>query len=206
MDGSSAAFVAGIDSVGIRVQSAPRRAIRIVKEVMVEHDGKRVRLKPADSSVFSGQIDFKHPAIGSQYHETVLYNGNFRHELAEARTFGFAEEVEAMRKMGLARGGSLDNAIVLDSDKVLNVEGLRFDDEFIRHKLLDAVGDLYLAGGPIIGAYEGFKAGHAMNNAILHELFAHPDAYVMVDQFDEQSTVQTPAPVLASAARASVAA
>jgi UDP-3-O-[3-hydroxymyristoyl] N-acetylglucosamine deacetylase len=135
--------------------------------------------------VFCGRIDFNHPAIGNQYRETVLYNGNFRHELAEARTFGFAEEVEAMRKMGLAQGGSLDNAIVLDRDKVLNAEGLRFKDEFIRHKLLDAVGDLFLAGGPIIGAYDGLRAGHAMNNAVLHELFAHPDAYMIVDLYDD---------------------
>ncbi len=206
MDGSSAAFVAGIDRAGVRAQSAPRRAIRILKEVVIEQDGKRVRLKPAESSVFGGQIDFRHPAIGSQYFEATLFNGNFRHELAEARTFGFAEEVEAMRKMGLARGGSLDNAIVLDNDKVLNEDGLRFADEFIRHKLLDAVGDLYLAGGPIIGAYEGFKAGHAMNNAILHELFARPDAYVLVDQFGDEDAAPAPVPALLAAARVPVAA
>ncbi len=122
MDGSSAPFVARIDACGTRVQMSPRRAIKILKEVTVEQDGKRVTLKPSDGSVFAGEIDFRHPSIGSQSFETRLYNGNFRHDLAEARTFGFAEEVEAMRKMGLARGGSLDNAIVLDPSGVLNAD------------------------------------------------------------------------------------
>lgn len=198
MDGSSAPFVERFDAVGVLAQSAPRRAIRVLKEVSVTQDGKRVRLSPSDSSAFVGQIEFNHPAIGSQFFETKLYNGNFRHDLASARTFGFAHEVEAMRKMGLARGGSLDNAIVLDDMKVLNQDGLRFADEFIRHKLLDAVGDLYLAGGPILGVYEGFKAGHALNNAILHELFATPGAWAYVDVFEDA------APVIAPVSTASV--
>ncbi len=188
MDGSSAPFVALIDEAGVRAQALPRRAIKVLREVSVEQDGKRATLKPAEGSVFAGEIDFRHPAIGVQSFETHLYNGNFRHDLAEARTFGFVEEVEALRKMGLARGGSLDNAIVLDRETVLNAEGLRFADEFIRHKLLDAVGDLYLAGGPILGAYEGTKAGHALNNAILRELFATPGAWVLVDQYGEEAS------------------
>jgi UDP-3-O-[3-hydroxymyristoyl] N-acetylglucosamine deacetylase len=182
MDGSSVAFIEAIDRAGIRVQNASRRAIKILKEISVEQDGKRVSLKPGVGSVFSGQIDFAHPSIGSQSFATTLYNGNFRHDLASARTFGFADEVETMRKLGLARGGSLDNAILLDTSTVLNKDGLRFEDEFIRHKLLDAVGDLFLAGAPIIGTYEGFKAGHALNNAILHELFATPDAWMFVEE------------------------
>ncbi len=192
MDGSSAPFVERFDAVGVTAQSAPRRAIRVLKEVSVTQDGKRVRLSPSDSSAFVGQIEFNHPAIGSQFFETKLYNGNFRHDLAAARTFGFAHEVEAMRKAGLARGGSLDNAIVLDNTKVLNEDGLRFADEFIRHKLLDAVGDLYLAGGLILGTYEGFKAGHALNNAILHELFATPGAWAYVDVFEDTAPVMAP--------------
>lgn len=190
MDGSAAPFVERIDEVGVAVQSAPRRAIKILKEIIVEQDGKRVRLTPAKGSIFSGQIDFRHPVIGNQFFETSLVNGNFRHDLAEARTFGFAEEVEAMRALGLARGGSLDNAIVLDQGRVLNKDGLRFNNEFIRHKLLDAIGDLFLAGGPIIGAYEGFKAGHAINNEVLKALFATKDAWARVDQFMEEDAAE----------------
>ncbi len=194
MDGSSAPFVALIDEAGIRAQALPRRAIKILKEVTVEQDGKRATLKPSEGSVFAGEIDFAHPSIGKQSFETRLYNGNFRHDLAEARTFGFVEEVEALRKIGLARGGSLDNAIVLDRETVLNAGGLRFADEFIRHKLLDAVGDLYLAGGPILGAYEGTKAGHALNNAILRKLVATPGAWVVVDQYGEAEPLSNAQP------------
>ena len=181
MDGSSAPFVVALDEAGMQIQAAPRRAIRVLKEIIVEENGKRVCLSPGVGSSFSGQIEFNHPAIGKQFFTTCLVNGNFRHELAQARTFGFAEEVAALRASGLALGGSLENAIVLDRDYVMNAGGLRFADEFIRHKLLDAVGDLYLAGGPIIGAYEGFRAGHAMNNAVLRQLFATPDAWVRAD-------------------------
>lgn len=203
MDGSSAPFVEAIDDAGVQVQAAPRRAIRILKEVVVEEEGKRVRLSPAQGSVFAGQIDFRHPVIGSQFYETRLVNGNFRHELSEARTFGFLEEVEALRAIGLVRGGSTDNAIVLDKGRVLNDEGLRFSDEFIRHKLLDAVGDLFLAGGPILGAYEGYRAGHALNNAILRKLFADRDAWKMVDLFmDEEIDTRDTVPVAAHGAGA----
>ncbi len=128
---------------------------------MVEEGGKFARLRPAAESVFNGEIAFDHPAIGTQKRVITLMNGNFRHDIADSRTFGFLHEVEALRRHGLALGGSLDNAIVLDSDSIMNPGGLRHGDEFIRHKLLDAVGDLYLAGGPILGAYDGYKAGHA---------------------------------------------
>lgn len=188
MDGSAAPFVEVIDEAGIKVQSAPRRAIKILKEVSIEQDGKIVRLVPAIGSSFGGRIEFDHPSIGRQDYQIQLLNGNFRHNLADARTFGFAHEVEAMRRNGLALGGSLDNAIVLDQDKVLNDEGLRYYDEFIRHKLLDAIGDLYLAGAPILGAYEADKPGHAMNNAILRKLFATKDAYTIVDLFLDERT------------------
>jgi len=185
MDGSAEPFVALIEQAGTREQPMPRRAIQVLKEIVVEENGKIARLSPSNGSIFGGEIEFAHPSIGKQKYETRLVNGNFRHDIASARTFGFAHEVEAMRKAGLARGGSLDNAIVLSETSVLNIEGLRFDDEFIRHKLLDAIGDLYLAGGPILGAYDGFKAGHAMNNAVLRKLFATPDAWVKVDLFVE---------------------
>ena len=182
MDGSAMPFVEVIDQVGVREQNAAKRAIRVLKEVSVEYEGKRVTLAPAQGSVFSGEIEFNHADIGKQVFETKLVNGNFRHDIAQARTFGFLHEVEYMRSRGLALGGSMDNAIVLGQDKVLNPDGLRFSNEFIRHKLLDAIGDLYLAGGEIIGRYDGVKAGHAINNAILHELFSSDENWAYVEQ------------------------
>jgi len=186
MDGSAMPFVELMEQTGLRAQILPRRAIKVLKEISVEDDGRIVRLCPAEGSVFGGGIDFDHPEIGSQRFETRLLNGNFKHDLADSRTFGFLHEVEYMRKNGLALGGSLDNAIVLDGESVLNPEGLRHSDEFIRHKILDAVGDLYLAGGVILGAYEGHKAGHAINNAILHALFADESNWEIVDMFGEE--------------------
>ena len=183
MDGSAMPFVEMIEEAGLQAQFVPRRAIKILKEVTAEHDGKRVTLKPAVGSVFGGEIDFDHPEIGTQRFETQLLNGNFKHDIADARTFGFLHEVHQLRRNGLALGGSLENAIVLDEESVLNPDGLRFQNEFIRHKLLDAIGDLYLAGGQILGAYDGYKAGHAMNNAILRQLFADPESWTYVDLY-----------------------
>jgi len=180
MDGSAMPFVEAIDAVGTQSQNTPRKVIKILKTVTAEHEGKKVSLSPDSVATFGGQIAFDHPEIGTQKFETQMLNGNFRHDIANARTFGFLQEVEWMRANGLAQGGSLDNAIVLDTDKVMNPDGLRFEDEFIRHKLLDAIGDLYLAGFEIIGAYDGYKAGHDMNNRILHALFADPDAYEII--------------------------
>jgi len=185
MDGSSAAFIEAIEAVGVKTQKALRQCIKILKEISYEADGKRVTLSPSQGSEFHGAIDFDHPVIGRQDYSLQLVNGNFKHELSEARTFGFAKEVEYLRQNGLALGGSLDNAIVLDDVSVLNKAGLRFEDEFIRHKLLDAVGDLYLAGAPIVGAYHGYKAGHEMNNQVLRALFANPDAW----QYQESALI-----------------
>ncbi|MCB1720634.1 MAG: UDP-3-O-acyl-N-acetylglucosamine deacetylase [Rhodospirillales bacterium] len=182
MDGSAMPFVQLIERAGIAVQDAPRRVLRVLKEVSVEKDGKQVSLCPSEGAVFGGEIEFDHPEIGQQHFETRLLNGNFKHDIATARTFGFLHEVEWMRSQGLALGGSLSNAIVLDKGHVMNPEGLRFNDEFIRHKLLDAIGDLYLAGAPIMGAYDGYKAGHEMNNLILHALFADEQAYEWVNE------------------------
>lgn len=183
MDGSAMPFVRLIEQAGVFTQPLPRRAIKILKEITVEKDGKYASLKPADGSVFGGEIDFDHPEIGNQNFQTRLLNGNFKHDLADARTFGFLNEVAQMRAQGLALGGSLDNAIVLDDESVLNAEGLRHDNEFIRHKLLDAIGDMYLAGGPILGAYEGKKAGHALNNELLRALFSESDSWEFVDVY-----------------------
>lgn len=180
MDGSSIRFVGLIEEAGTQKQNAPRRIVRILKEVSVEKDGKRVTLSPSKHETFSGVVEFDHPEIGLQKFETQLLNGNYKHDIAEARTFGFLHEVEWMRSQGLALGGSMENAIVLDKEGVMNPDGLRFKDEFIRHKLLDAIGDLYLAGMPIQGAYDSEKAGHAINNDILHALFAQKDAYEII--------------------------
>ncbi len=177
MDGSAAPFVELIDRAGMQAQAAPRRVIRVLSEIMVEEGDKFARLTPDENSVFAGRIDFAHPSIGVQTREIKLLNGNFRHDIAGARTFGFLHEVETLRRNGLARGGSLENAIVLDDGGILNPGGLRHDDEFIRHKMLDAVGDLYLAVAPIIGAYDGHKAGHALNNTLLRKLFATDGAW-----------------------------
>lgn len=190
MDGSAMPFVEAIEKVGIVSLNAPKLAIRVLKHVSVSYDGKCVTLTPADESVFSGEIEFNHADIGNQKFETKLVNGNFRHDIAQARTFGFLHEVEYMRSVGLALGGSMENAIVLGADKVLNPEGLRFSNEFIRHKLLDAIGDLYLAGAPILGLYDGVKAGHAINNAILHELFSSDDNWEYVELGNTQTAAQ----------------
>lgn len=184
MDGSAMPFIKVIEEAGLKTQGAPRRVIKVLKEVSVELNGKRASLSPSDASIFGGEVDFDHPSIGRQHFETQLINGNFKHDIAQARTFGFLHEVEWMRSQGLAQGGSLENAIVLDEKTVMNTEGLRYRDEFIRHKLLDAIGDLYLAGGQIIGSYNGYKAGHDLNNRLLRALFAQKDAWEIVDMDD----------------------
>ena len=181
VDGSAMPFVNLIESVGKQTQNVPRRIIRVLKDVTVIDGDKSVTLRPDESSTFSGTIEFDHDEIGTQTFSTQLVNGNFKHDIAEARTFGFFHEAEWLRSQGLGLGGSLDNAIILDHDGVMNPNGLRFKNEFIRHKLLDAIGDLYLAGGQILGLYDGTKAGHAINNAILHELFSDNSNWEYVD-------------------------
>ncbi len=181
MDGSALAFVEMIKEAGVKTQIAARRMIRVLKDIKVEEDGKSASLTPADDSVFGGEIEFDHPEIGHQEFETRLLNGNFMHDIAACRTFGFFHDAEYLRSRGLALGASLDNAIVMDREQVMNPEGLRHKDEFIRHKLLDAIGDLYLAGSPILGKYNGQKTSHAMNNALLHALFADDSAYEIVE-------------------------
>ena len=153
-----------------------------------------VALKPANGSKFKAEINFSHPSIGQQSYEIELFSGDFESKISDARTFGFAHEVKALRAMGLALGGSLDNAVVLDEKSIMNPEGLRHENEFARHKVLDAVGDIYIAGGPMIGAYEAVKPGHNMNNRILQELFSRPDAWEWVDLY--MDSVDMPAGVM----------
>lgn len=180
MDGSSAAFVFMIECAGIAEQKAPRSFIRIKKPVSFIDGDKEAYLTPASNAVFSFEIDFKSPVIGLQKYSTEMISGAYKADISRARTFGFLHEVEALRKIGLARGGSLENAIVIDGDKILNPGGLRYRNEFVRHKILDAIGDLYLAGYPIIGHFHGVKAGHAVNNSILHALFSDASAWELV--------------------------
>ncbi|MBP7336780.1 UDP-3-O-acyl-N-acetylglucosamine deacetylase [Niveispirillum sp.] len=178
MDGSSAPFVFLIECAGIQQQEQPRRVIRVLKDVRVQDGDKIVSLSPSPVSSFRAEIVYENTAlIRRQEGFLRLTDGAFKAEVADCRTFGFAHEVEAMRKAGLGQGGSLDNAVVIEGDRVLNPGGLRHTDEFIRHKILDAVGDLYLAGGPILGHYQGLRPGHAMNNGILRAMFADATAW-----------------------------
>ena len=192
LDGSASSFVFLLQSAGVALQNAPRRFIRVLAPVEVsEGQGealKWARLEPFHGYKLSFEIDFHHPAVDStgQRVEFDLSQGSYARDIARARTFGFTKDVEMMRANGLALGGGLDNAIVMDDYKVLNHDGLRYDDEFVKHKILDAMGDLYLLGKPLLAAYSAFRSGHAMNNRLLRELLAHPEAYEVVTFDDEK--------------------
>ena len=177
MDGSASPFVRLLDRVGLRQQAAPRRYIEILEPIEVVDGDRRAALSPAAQFEMSFEIEFDSDAIGRQRVDLVMDEAGFRRELADARTFGFVDEVEALRRAGLALGGSMDNVVVIDGDRVLNPEGLRRPDEFVRHKALDALGDLYLLGAPVIGRFEGHKSGHEMNNALVRALLDRPDAW-----------------------------
>jgi UDP-3-O-[3-hydroxymyristoyl] N-acetylglucosamine deacetylase len=181
MDGSSAPFVAAILKAGLQEQDAPLRAIRILKEVSIRLDGFAATLSPARTTEIAFEIDFDAAAIGQQSKSLKMANGAFVRELSNCRTFCRRSDVDMMQSAGLALGGGLDNAIVVDGANVLNPEGFRYADECVRHKMLDALGDLALAGNPIIGRYHGEKAGHRATNLLLRELFAQPDAWEMIE-------------------------
>lgn len=181
MDGSAAPFVELIAEAGLQTQDAPKRKLRILKAVEVRDGEKFARLSPATGFSMHVAIDFASRAIGRQTMQFDMRPGAFRRDIAFARTFGFAQDVEKLRSLGLARGGSLDNAIVVDGDTVLNPGGLQIEDEFVRHKLLDVIGDLYLAGAPIEGLYEGEQPGHALNNRLLRALFADETAFAWLN-------------------------
>ncbi|MFA5119613.1 UDP-3-O-acyl-N-acetylglucosamine deacetylase [Zavarzinia sp.] len=185
LDGSAAPFVAMIERVGTVDQRPPRRAIKILKRVEYRVDGKMAALEPADGFTIDFEIEFPSKAIARRNGSYSIDPADFAGLLSGARTFGFLQEVEYLRSKGLALGGSLDNAVVVDGDAILNPEGLRFEDEFVRHKALDALGDLYLAGAPIIGRFVGYKSGHALNNKLLHMLFADRTAWTYVAAVEE---------------------
>ena len=177
MDGSAAPFVFLIECAGVVEQDAPRRAIKVLKPITVGEDGKTASLTPDGSLSMSFAIDFASGAISRQDITIAVDPESFKSDLSRARTFGFLHEVDQMRAAGLARGGSLDNAVVINGDRVLNREGLRYVDEFVRHKVLDALGDLYLAGAPVIGHFRGVRSGHALNRRLLEALFADASAW-----------------------------
>jgi len=181
LDGSSVPFIEGFLAVGIEEQDLPVRAVRILKSVEVRDGDAVARLEPADMLEIDFRIDFEDEAIGVQSRRLNMANGAFVRELSDSRTFCRQSDVDAMRARGLALGGTLENAVVFDGDQVLSPGGLRHSDEPVRHKMLDAVGDLALAGGPILGRYVGERAGHALTNRLLRVLFADPSAYAIVD-------------------------
>ncbi len=197
MDGSAEPFVFLIECAGREEQVAPRKAIRILREVHVSAGESTASLLPSDGYAIDMAIDFDSGAIGRQWMRAEVQPDLFRRDISRARTFGFRHEVEAMRAMGLGLGGSLDNAVVVDGDTIMNEDGLRFDDEFIRHKILDCIGDLALAGHPLIGLVQAERTGHALNNKLLHALFADEANWEFVTLADFVPEEQTPALIAA---------
>ena len=192
LDGSASSFVFLLQSAGIELQKIPKQFIRVLKTVEVsEGQGENIKwakLEPYEGYRLSFEIDFRHPAVDSTGQQVVFDMGRdlYARDIARARTFGFTKDVEMLRSNGLALGGGLDNAIVMDDYKVLNTDGLRYDDEFVKHKILDAMGDLYLLGRPLLAAYSAFRSGHALNNRLLRELLSRPEAYEVVSFADER--------------------
>jgi UDP-3-O-[3-hydroxymyristoyl] N-acetylglucosamine deacetylase len=183
MDGSAAPFVFLIECAGVVEQAATRRAIKVLKPVSVVEGGAMAALYPDHDFSMSFEIDYDNPLVRRQKMSLMFDAGSFKSELSQARTFGFLNDVDRLRAAGLARGGSLDNVIVVDGNQVLNREGLRYENEFVRHKLLDAVGDLYLAGAPIIGRFRGVRSGHSHNRKLLAALFADAAAWSYTSPF-----------------------
>jgi UDP-3-O-[3-hydroxymyristoyl] N-acetylglucosamine deacetylase len=194
LDGSAASFVFLLQSAGIALQAAPKRFLRILKPIEVRQgEGRQLkwaRLLPYEGYSLSFEIDFDHPAVdqtGQQY-RFEMGSGHYKRDIARARTFGFTKDVELMRSRGLGLGGSMDNAIGVDDHRVLNSGGLRYDDEFVKHKILDAMGDLQVCGHPLLAAYTAFRSGHALNNLLVRAVFADPDCYEIVT-FEDGSQV-----------------
>jgi UDP-3-O-[3-hydroxymyristoyl] N-acetylglucosamine deacetylase len=181
MDGSASRFVEAIDEAGLAELETPRRFLKVLKRIAVEDAGAFGELTPNNGFHIDVEIDFDSPLIGSQRIEIDVNPGSFRRELSRARTFGFMKDVERLWAAGLALGASLENTVAIGDDRVINREGLRFTDEFVRHKALDAVGDLALAGAPILGSFRSYRGGHRLNALVLKALFADPDAWTMID-------------------------
>jgi UDP-3-O-[3-hydroxymyristoyl] N-acetylglucosamine deacetylase len=205
MDGSAVVFVREFLRVGIRGLGVPRRAIRLLEPVTVAMDGKVAELLPAPRFEMEFSVSFSDPAIGRQSKSLVLTGSAVVSELSDSRTFGCLADVEGMRRMGLGLGGGLENAVVVDNGRILNSTGLRHPDEFVRHKMLDAVGDLALAGAPIIGRYVGVKAGHEISSLLLRKLFACPESWVWCDLQPDQAPGGALYPPMVQVSDASIA-
>ena len=196
LDGSAASFVFLLQSAGIELQNAPKRFIRVLKTVEIrEGEGaalKWARLEPFHGYKLSFEIEFNHPAVDAtgQRVEFDFSSGQYKRDIARARTFGFTKDVEMMRARGLGLGGNMDNVIVVDDYRVLNSDGLRYDDEFVKHKILDAIGDLHIAGKPLLASYVAFRSGHALNNKLLRKLLADASAFDVVTFEDEADAPQ----------------
>jgi UDP-3-O-[3-hydroxymyristoyl] N-acetylglucosamine deacetylase len=200
MDGSAAAFVAAIDGVGIRELQKPRKFIKVLKPIRVQENDCWGELKPHSSFHLDVEIDFETPLIGNQRMSLEMSSGAFRNEISRARTFGFMRDVENLWKAGLALGASLDNTVALAEDRVMNPEGLRYPQEFVRHKMLDAIGDLALAGAPILGSYRSVRGGHRLNAYVLQKLLGDAEAWTVV----RAPTVRESTPVDVSVGAAAV--
>lgn len=189
MDGSAGPFVFLIQSAGIQEQEAPKKFIRIKREVTVQEEDRKATFLPFDGFKVSFQIDFDHPVFKGRAQDAVVdfSSTSFVKEVSRARTFGFMRDIEKLRSMNLALGGSPDNAIVVDDYRILNDDGLRYEDEFVKHKILDAIGDLYLLGNSLIGEFRGYKSGHGLNNKLLRTLMAQQDAWEVVT-FEDAAT------------------
>ena len=194
MDGSSHPFVSMIERIGTVDQDSPRHAIWIQRPIEVRDGDKYAILMPSDTPRITVEIDFEHDAIGTQVLSVEMINEAFHHQVSRARTFGFAHQIEALRKQGLARGGSLRNAILVDGDRIINEEGLRFNDEFVRHKILDAFGDLALAGVPIMAHYYGRKPGHELNSKLMTQMFEDRSSWSYTTVNDFEALVGTQGP------------
>jgi len=177
MDGSSRPFVDMIENVGIKVQNKKRKLLNVKKSIEVKNNNSSVKIIPNDQFSIDFEIDFPSQIVSKQSCQLQLINGNYKTDISAARTFGFEKDVANLRSNGLALGGSLDNAVVVGENKILNKEGLRYNDEFVRHKILDSIGDLYLAGSPIVGYFYGNKSGHHLNNQLLRKLFSDESNY-----------------------------
>ena len=181
MDGSAAPYIYIIKEAGIKSLRTLKKYLKIKEKIEIAENDKKVSLSPSDSFEMSFFLDYNHPLISKQFYNINLSKQSYIDEISRARTFGFLKEVEQLRAMNLALGGSLENAVVIDEEKILNPEGLRYSDEFVRHKILDALGDLYLIGYPIIGSYFGHKAGHYLNNKLCKKILNTPNAWELVE-------------------------